>query len=60
MTTDDGATNDIAALIQRGAALLGEGDAAAARRAFNLAINEDPTVAAAWIMSGSPKPCARP
>jgi len=40
--------NGIAALIGQGTALLDAGDAAAARRAFNRAINEDPTVAAAW------------
>ena len=41
-------TDDIAALINQGVALLGTGDAAAARRAFNRAINEDPTMGAAW------------
>lgn len=39
---------DIAALINQGTARLGTGDAAAARRGFNRAIDEDPTVAAAW------------
>lgn len=38
----------IAALINRGSALLGLGDPAQARRSFNRAINEDPTIASAW------------
>lgn len=39
---------NLSALINRGSALLGLGDAAQARRSFNRAINEDPTIASAW------------
>jgi hypothetical protein len=39
---------NVPAHINHGAASLGLGDAVAGRRAFNRAINEDPTVAAAW------------
>ena len=42
----------IAALINRGSALLGLGDPAQARRSFNRAINEDPTIASAWDALG--------
>ena len=38
----------IAALINRGSALLGLGAPAQARRSLNRAINEDPTIASAW------------
>ena len=41
-------SHEVAARINQGAAHLGLGDATAARRAFNRAINDDPTVAAAW------------
>ena len=39
---------DVAALINRGSALLGLGDPVQARRSFNRAINEDPTISGAW------------
>jgi hypothetical protein len=40
--------DDVSGLINRGLALIGLDDAAAARRSFNRAINEDPTVGTAW------------
>lgn len=42
------APDDPVLLTNRGLALLGLGDALAARRSFNRAINEDPTIASAW------------
>ncbi len=39
---------DFIALINKGSAQLGMGDPALARRSFNRAINEDPTIASAW------------
>ncbi len=44
----DANSGDIAALINRGSALIGVGDPTQARRSFNRAINEDPTIASAW------------
>ena len=46
-------SHEVAARINQGAAHLGLGDAEAARRAFNRAINDDPTVAAAWNELGN-------
>ncbi len=39
---------NVSALINRGSALLGLGDPLQARRSFNRAISEDPTIAGAW------------